>query len=877
MEKIICEKCKNAYLQKNEEGYFCSSCGMFYPNNEENLLLGIHYYKEGRLQESSDCLMKAIVNDGSNYKALLYKALGDGFNLDEDSVSLEDVYEKIIFACELVPDDDFPKFLEIANDEAEKLELALAKIHINAFETADAEKIKSLVTVILKIQEDAKNFRNKLLDFADAYNERNGNTMVYNPSKCFLVTPEIANEIGEKKLNKIKADIASHTVFTGILTTDIRNLEIYYRCIVMFFRKNKDKYDYLMQNAESFILLDEILTEGNYKSVQGTASTAEKLKITAYSFFEESLKGEEAGDDESEPSVIIVTDDSSATDSILGDEASQEIEADSLTEETEEATDEVIEIEEVNLEEETTVIEEVTEITDDVEIEEVSEIAEESEASENTEEATEQEETVETSFQDTPVQFHNVNAPILEADSVQDLPNTDVVIGDIFTSNNTTEEVSENSPFNYEKAEEESTEAATEEASADSEAEADASSEDEEALEKVKTAKTQEYPELSQEEQDDIARHERFKKIKTVNTDTEEFQSLAKKFDRARKNDPNRETTLTPKKKGKKAKIIIPVVIFIVAIIVVNAVRFVPGFIAETRYNSALQLIEEKNYTEAIEIFTKLGGYQDSQDKIKECKYQNALLLIDAENYTEAKTALEELKGYNADIETKIQICDYSIAKQYLEKGKYDKAQEMFKALKDYGDSADMVKECSYRNALSLIEGKKYEEAIEILSTIKKYSDSGEKLNEAKYLFVTENLSAENETTVKYLKELAKIKYRNSVDLKEELLGTSADSALKFFVNTSSTDTETSLDSVSHLRSAYFHIIALDETYYGEKLTLKYTTQYNYTSTSYVTFSQDNTSAIVVYPPTDTSGYTVTFSIHSADGTTLGSQKITIS
>ncbi|MBE6748950.1 MAG: hypothetical protein E7557_06945 [Ruminococcaceae bacterium] len=870
MEKIICEKCKNAYLQKNEEGYFCSSCGMFYPNNEENLLLGIHCYKEGRLKESSDYLMKAIVNDGSNYKALLYKALGDGFNLDEDSVSLEEIYEKIIFACELVPDNDFPKFLEIANDEAEKLELALAKIHINAFETADAEKIKSLVTVILKIQEDAKNFRNKLMDFADAYNKRNGNTMIYNPSKCFLVTPEIANEIGEKKLNKIKADIASHTVFTGILTTDIRNLEIYYRCIVMFFRKNKDKYDYLMQNAENFILLDEILAEGNYKSIQGTASTAEKLKITAYSFFEESLKGEEAGDDESVSSVIIADD---SADNILGDEASQEIEADSLAEETEDSAEEVIEIEEVNLEEEATVIEEVTEIADDVEIEEVSEIAEEeAEAAENTEEASEQEEAIETSFQDTPVQFHNVNAPILEADSVQDLPNTDVVIGDIFDSNSTTEEASENSPFNYEKAEEESTQANAE-GSADSEA----TSEDEEALEKAKTAKTQEYPELSQEEQDDIARHERFKKIKTVNTDTEEFQSLAKKFDRARKNDPDRETTLTPKKKGKKAKIIIPLVIFIVAIIAVNAVRFVPGYIAETRYNSALQLIEEKNYTEAIEIFTKLGEYQDSQDKIKECKYQNALLLIDAENYTEAKTALEELKGYNADIETKIQICDYSIAKQYLEKGKYDKAKELFTALKDYGDSADMIKECSYRNALSLIEGKKYEEAIEILSTIKKYSDSGEKLNEAKYLFVTENLSAENETTVKYLKELAKIKYRNSVDLKEELLGTSSDSALKFFVNTSSTDTETSVDSVSHLRSAYFHIIALDETYYGEKLTLKYKTQYNYTSTSYVTFSQDNTSAIVVYPPTDTSGYTVTFSIQTSDGTTIGSQKITIS
>ena len=34
----------------------------------------------------------------------------------------------------------------------------------------------------------------------------------------------------------------------------------------------------------------ELLEEGNYTSIQGTASTAEKLKITAYSFFEESLK-----------------------------------------------------------------------------------------------------------------------------------------------------------------------------------------------------------------------------------------------------------------------------------------------------------------------------------------------------------------------------------------------------------------------------------------------------------------------------------------------------------------------------------------------------------------------------------------------------------
>lgn len=866
MEKIICEKCKNAYLQKTEEGYFCSSCGMFHPKAEENLLLGIHYYKEGNLKDSADYLMKAIVSDGSNYKALLYKALGDGFNFDEDTTSLENVYEQIIFAVELVPDSDFPTFLEIANDEAEKLERELAKLHSQGFETAGAEEIKSIVTLILNIQNSAIKFRNKLADFADAYNKRNGNSMIYNLSKCFLITPEIANEIGTKKLNKIKSDIASHTVFTGILTTDIRNLEIYYRCIVMFFQKNKAKYDYLMENAENFIELAKILEEGNYTSIQGTAATAEKLKITAYSFFEESLKGEESDDESEEIKSVIIINEETNNDNVLQNNVEVEPETETQAD--------TIEVEEINLEEQETVIEEVTEITDDVEIEEINDIHStddadivvETSVTENNPES-EAETDNNLSFEDTPVEIHNVSAPIIEADNVQELPNTNVDLGNIFGSQSSSEDT-ETSPFNYETSNE-----APESDTAEKEQDSEVSDEE---LEASKTAKTQEYPELSQEEQDDIARHERFKEIKTVNTETEEFQKLASKFDRARKNDPNRETTLVPKK-NNKTKIILAVVIFIVAIVAINAVRFLPGFIAETRYNSAITLIEEKNYTDAIAIFQELGDYQDSKDKILECKYQNALLLIEAEDFVAAKASLEELKGYNADVETKIQICNYSIAKSYLEKGKYEKAEEAFTALGDYGDSKDMVKECSYREALSLIESKKYDEAIEILSKIKKYSDSSEKINEAKYLYVTENLSAENKTTVKYLNELAKIKYRNSADLKTELLGTSTDSSLKFFVNTSSTDTETQLDSVSHLRSAYFHVIALDKLYYGEKLTIKYTTQYNYSASSTVTLSENNTSTVFVYPPTTTSGYTVTFSIHTADGTTIGSQKITIS
>ncbi len=843
MEKILCEKCKNAYLQKNEDGYFCSSCGMFHPKAEENLLLGVHCYKEGRLEESSDYLMKAIVSDGSNHKALLYKALGDGFKFDEDSTSLKDIYEKIIFAIELVPDSDFPMILEIANDEMEKLELALAKIHINAFETADAEKIKSLVALILKIQKEALDFRRTLSDFADKFNERNNNSLIFNPSKCYLVTPELANEIGAKKLDKIKSDVASHTVFTGILTTDIRNLEIYYRCIVMFFEKSRAKYDFLMANAENFIVLDNILEEGNYTSVQGTKNTAEKLKITAYTFLEESLKGEEADEKDSETKSVVIINEEPVTDIPVHNAI-----VDTNIEITE--SDDNISTDLVEVIESDTVLEEITDIA-----EITNEFNTNSSNNSDTADSVPEENTKLDSFVATePDTDNNDNEPATSNSH----------LNDIFSNGNTVE-TQQNNPFIYESCNENTI--------AESDDVIDVSSDD---IEAAKVAKTQEYPELSKEEQDDIARHERFKEIKTVNTETEEFKKLASKFDRARKNDPDRETTLV-KKKSNKTKILIIVLAFIVTVVVINAVRFLPEYIIETKYNSAIELQNNKNFSEAVEIFENLGDYQDSAKRVKECKYQNALLLIEAEDYAAAKLLLNELKGYNEDIETKLQISDYSIAKKYLEKGKYEKAEELFKQLNEYGDSKEMVKECSYRKAISLIESKKYEEAIEILSKLKKYSDSSEKLNEAKYLYVTENLSAENETTVAYLTELAKINFRNSVDLKIELLGTSSDSAFKFFVNTSSTDTETSLDSVSHLGSAYFHVIALDETYYDEKITIKYTTQYDYTSSTTVTFTKENPSTVMVYPPTTTSGYTVTFSIHSADGTSLGSQKITIS
>ena len=233
MIRIICSKCKNAYLKNEGEKLVCPSCGVEHPISQENLLSAIQYYNEGKFSEANDCLMKYIVKNGADPCAIFYKGLCDGFNFDEDTTSLEDVYTKLAEALSDIPDDMFVQYLALANDETEKLEKLIAEKHIRLFESADAEKIKNEVSILIRIQDGARKFREKLTEFAEAYNERAEEKILVNFSKCFLVEPELATEVGVLKFQRIAESIGSHTVFTGILSTDIKNHNIhkYYPCL----------------------------------------------------------------------------------------------------------------------------------------------------------------------------------------------------------------------------------------------------------------------------------------------------------------------------------------------------------------------------------------------------------------------------------------------------------------------------------------------------------------------------------------------------------------------------------------------------------------------------------------------------------------------
>lgn len=879
MTQILCNKCKNAVLSESDEGFVCPSCNAHFSKDEENLLLGIQFYNNGDLDSCEDALMKALVKDSRSAEALVYKALCDAARFDEDALSFGDTYEKLLSAVSSADDSAVPELISLCDGEMKKYESRLTALHVKAFKDADAEGIKKEVEFILRLRDEALSFRAELTHIAEDFNLRNTSRLTLNLSKCFYVSYELANETGDEKLSKIKEDIASHTVFTGILSNDIKNLEIYYRCIVMFFEKSKAKYDFLMENAKKLAYLNGALESGKYVNVASPAAAAEKLKAAAYGFFEESLK--EYDDENADAPAVVLT----------------------LPEP--EAIPETAEAAETNEESN----------------------AEETAADESAEEESGEEETAESEAP----KAEEAGAPEAEtAEITEEAPGKSA---DETAEEPCAEEAEEHSKERSEEPAEEEKGAEPEEAekAAESTAEEDTGADESDEsdgtglnteetpspAEAIENAAKKMMDEISEEsagiidkiksEPVDISSNsfaERIKKrdnttpmpenfgesaaedaiVEITEQETVEVTEITEEI----KEEPNEspaetptdesaeeyKTTLKPKKKKKH----IGLIVFIVAVLAVLAFlgcKYVPGMISESKYKAAATLLEDKKFSDAEQAFLALGEYKDSKDKALECKYMRADALQQEDEYSAAAEIFASLGEYK-DAVTRVLSCKYETAVKTLNDGNFDDAARLFEEIKDYGNSADMIKECSYKKALSLTENKKYTDAVEILSSLKDYSDAPEKLNEAKYLYVTGHLSKDDKTTVSYINELAKAKYRNSQDLKTKLLGAEDASTLKLAVNTSEDDLSTALTTASHTEQLYFHIIGGSD-YYGKNITLSFTTQYGFTQTSTVVLSKDESDSFMTYPSSSTKNYTVVFTATAEDGTVLGTVNFTVS
>ncbi len=851
MIRIICPDCKNAYLQKAEVDFTCPGCNATFPESEENFLAGAQYYHEGDFAAAGDCLMKYIVKNGAEPRAIFYKTLCDAQNFDEDTSSLKDLYVKILESLMEISDNDFVRYLVMANDEVLKIEKAVTQLHLELFADADAEKIKKEVSAIIKLQDEAKVYRNKLNEFANSYNERATNKISVKLSTCFFVDPVAATEVGIKKFEKIVESINSHTVFTGILSNDIKNLEIYYRCIVMFFEKNRRKYEFLMSSAEKFSHIAKLLEDGRYAAIKGVPTICEKLKAAGYDFFQESLRDHDDEFEQQTETVVVLVAETvevpAETLEVVAEETSEEQETtpestefedvySSTIEETAEA-EEVTEAEvsEVENTTETEVTEDV--ITEDDAVIEVAEVVEETEAKQ---EIAEVEETTETEV-------------------TEDVTTEDTVIEIV----ETTEEVAE-----------EETEKPTE---------VEEVSEVEETTENV--AETVEVEDVSEVEEapEQETDEEQTALLKTIaengNVTEDHTPETTEEVPQTTEETPEEESQ-TPKNRKHKTSFapIVAVVVVLLAIIGLVAIKVVPAKLNESNYAKAAVLFNEKNYEQAAVLYEKLGDYEDSEDKYLLARYNQAGALETEKKYDEAKEIYVSLGNYE-DSAGKVNSCIYNSALVSLENGKYDEAITVFNALDGYADSDRMIDECNYQKAIKLIETKNFDKAIEILETLKEHPDSENKILEAKYAYVTENLNAENETTLSYLKDLAQAKYKDSGDLRNKLLGTSTvlGEGIVTCINYSETDTTENLDEVDSSKGFYFHVTVTDKALFTKKLTLEYTTSagYGFPEKSFVLTEDDNTYTLS-YPTDPGANYSITFSVLSDDNTTLISQKVTL-
>ena len=192
----------------------------------------------------------------------------------------------------------------------------------------------------------------------------------------------------------------------------------------------------------------------------------------------------------------------------------------------------------------------------------------------------------------------------------------------------------------------------------------------------------------------------------------------------------------TPKTKSKK-KLIPILAVILVLVIAAVAITFFTVIKPTMKYNEAVDLMHSKKYEDAIEIFSELDGYKDSETKINECNYEIAVKLMDDEKFEEAIEIFTELGEYK-DCKTKINECNYAIANELMDDKKYEEAREIFLSLGEHGESEQMAITAAQYMLVDYLDGKEVD-----IETINEYSATGIQYEDGilymAYMFMSES------------------------------------------------------------------------------------------------------------------------------------------
>ncbi len=210
--------------------------------------------------------------------------------------------------------------------------------------------------------------------------------------------------------------------------------------------------------------------------------------------------------------------------------------------------------------------------------------------------------------------------------------------------------------------------------------------------------------------------------------------------DMARSQAPRNEDFPAPAapKKKKTKKILL---VAAIALVVILAAVLVPLYMSnkkkQVRYDEGAAMLESGNYGEALDIFEKLNGFSDSEDKAKHAKqgleYESAVKKMNKGRYDEAIDAFKELgdfKDSSALMATCQKAKSYEKALVLFDAGNYEDAEALFKSAGDYKDSSEFAATCqkamNYEKGKVLFDAGNYEDAEALFKSAGDYRDASQ-------------------------------------------------------------------------------------------------------------------------------------------------------
>ena len=235
----------------------------------------------------------------------------------------------------------------------------------------------------------------------------------------------------------------------------------------------------------------------------------------------------------------------------------------------------------------------------------------------------------------------------------------------------------------------------------------------------------------------------------------EEFENRTKEFKKQQKKQQ--------KKKRIRTSFIIALIIAIIGALVYFAIAFGIPYI---KYTTAISNMQKENYDAAIDSFTELENFMDSNNYRIQSMYGKAMDLAEDKKYQEAADIFKKLGDYS-DSKERYKKAIYDLAYKQMDELDYVSANENFRLIGDYKDSKERTEECLaglFREANSYFENTKYETAYQKFGYLAdlEYKDSKEMMQECRYI------QANNDyyilRYVRALKEYNEIKGYKNVD-----------------------------------------------------------------------------------------------------------------